>query len=145
MIVPAKPTQLLSPSRKFSLLSGDAAKRLIALAAVILLAIVISPAASDGSRIFLDPGNLTDILRQVSVIGILSLGMTFVILTAGIDLSVGSLLALSSSSVALILTRSVFPWPTAWAIMAAAILAIAATGLVGFANGLVIAKLRIQP
>jgi ribose/xylose/arabinose/galactoside ABC-type transport system permease subunit len=83
---------------------------------VLAIALVTSPRASDGSLVFLDPGNLTDVLRQVSVIGILALGMTFVILTAGIDLSVGSLLALSSSAVALILTRSVFPWPTAWAI-----------------------------
>jgi ribose/xylose/arabinose/galactoside ABC-type transport system permease subunit len=47
----------------------------------------------------------------VSLIGIHSLAMTFVIMTAGIDLSVGSLLALSSSVVALILTRSIFPGP----------------------------------
>ena len=37
---------------------------------------------------------LTDILRQISVIGIIALAMTYVILTAGIDLSVGSILAL---------------------------------------------------
>src|ERR1700760_2075617 len=73
------------------------------------IALATSPRASDGSLVFLDSGNLTDILRQVSVIGILSLGMTFVILTAGIDLSVGSLLALSSSIVALLLTQPIIP------------------------------------
>lgn len=112
---------------------------------VLAIALATSPRAADGSLVFLDPGNLTDILRQVSVIGILSLGMTFVILTAGIDLSVGSLLALSSSIAALTLTRSVLPWPVGWAIAGAAMTAIAATTLVGFVNGLVIAKLRIQP
>jgi ribose/xylose/arabinose/galactoside ABC-type transport system permease subunit len=62
------------------------AQSLTALLGILILAIVISPAASDGSRIFLQSGNLTDILRQVSLIGIISLAMTFVILTGGIEL-----------------------------------------------------------
>jgi ribose transport system permease protein len=121
------------------------AQSVVGLLIVLGIALVTSPRASDGSLVFLDPGNLTDILRQVSVIGILSLGMTFVILTAGIDLSVGSLLALSSSIVALTLTRSLFPWPLPWAVAGAAVLAMAATTLAGFASGLIIAKVRIQP
>ena len=44
---------------------------------------------------FLNPFNLLNILRQVSFTGLIAVGMTFVILTAGIDLSVGSLLALA--------------------------------------------------
>src|SRR5690606_4768871 len=44
---------------------------------------------------FLHPLNQFNILRQVSISGLLAIGMTFVILTAGIDLSVGSLLALA--------------------------------------------------
>ena len=62
--------------------------------------------ASDGSRIFLEAGNLTDILRQISLIGMISLAMTFVILTGGIDLSVGSILALSTALTAMFLTRA---------------------------------------
>jgi ribose transport system permease protein len=112
---------------------------------VLAIALITSPRASDGTLIFLEPGNLTDILRQVSVIGILSLGMTFVILTAGIDLSVGSLLALASSVVALLLTRSLLPGPLPIAVASAALIAIASTTALGFVNGLVIAKLRIQP
>src|SRR6202007_3349199 len=42
---------------------------------------------------FLTPLNLFNILRQVSIYGLLAIGMTFVILTAGIDLSIGSLVA----------------------------------------------------
>jgi ribose transport system permease protein len=121
------------------------AQSVLGLLIVLGIALITSPRASDGSLVFLDPGNLTDILRQVSVIGILSLGMTFVILTAGIDLSVGSLLALSSSIVALALTRSLFPWPLPWAVLGAAVLAMAATTLAGFTSGLIIAKVRIQP
>src|SRR3954464_10992942 len=109
MIVPVNSRRLTATVRKSSIFSGDGTKRLIALAAVILLAIVISPAASDGSRIFLEPGNLTDILRQVSIIGIISLAMTLVILNAGIDLSVGSILAFSTSLTAMALTRF---WPS---------------------------------
>ena len=81
-------------------------KPVVALIGIILLAVLISPAASDGSRIFLQSGNLTDILRQISLIGILSLAMTFVILTGGIDLSVGSILALSTTLAAMALTRA---------------------------------------
>ena len=114
------------------------AQSVMGLIIILAIALSTSPHASDGSLVFLDAGNLTDILRQVSVIGILSLGMTFVILTAGIDLSVGSLLALSSSIVALALTRSLFPWPLAWAVAGAAVLAIAATTLAGFVNGQVL-------
>src|ERR1700741_4683590 len=79
---------------------------LLALLGIVLLAIATSPTAADGSRIFLQAGNLTDILRQLSLIGIISLAMTFVILTGGIDLSVGSILALASTLVAMSLTRA---------------------------------------
>src|SRR5579863_6016272 len=81
------------------------AQSVAALSGILVLAILISPVASDGSRIFLQAGNLTDILRQISVIGIIALAMTYVILTAGIDLSVGSILALSTAVAAMTLTR----------------------------------------
>src|SRR3954471_16545844 len=80
-------------------------KSVLGLIAIFVLAIIISPIAHDGSNIFLQSGNLTDILRQISIIGIIALAMTYVILTAGIDLSVGSILALSTSVVAMTLTR----------------------------------------
>lgn len=117
----------------------------VGLLIVLAIAVITSPRASDGALIFLEPGNLTDILRQVSVIGILSLGMTFVILTAGIDLSVGSLLALASSLVALLLTKSLLPGPLHVAVALAALIAVASTTVLGFVNGLVIASLRLQP
>ena len=110
-----------------------------ALLGILILAILTSPAAANGSRIFLQAGNLTDILRQISLIGILSVGMTFVILTGGIDLSVGSILALSTTFVAGAMAlhgRSI-----AEAIATALILSTAAGAL----NGVTIATLRIQP
>ena len=118
---------------------------LIALVALVILAALVSPTASDGSRIFFEIGNLTDILRQVSVIGIISLGMTLVILTGGIDLSVGSVLALSTALVASVLTRPLLSDAPALHMMLAIAVAVLACGLVGALNGLVVARLQVQP
>jgi ribose transport system permease protein len=115
------------------------AQSLAALLGILILAIVISPTASDGSRIFLQAGNLTDILRQVSLIGIISLAMTFVILTGGIDLSVGSILALSTALVAMFLARG-YTNHIAVAILAA----VAAAAVAGALNGVVVAFTGIQ-
>ena len=117
----------------------------IALVALVILAALVSPVASDGSRIFFELGNLTDILRQVSVIGIISLGMTLVILTGGIDLSVGSVLALSTALVASMLTRNWAPGAPALHMALAIVLAVLACGVVGALNGLVVGKLQVQP
>jgi ribose transport system permease protein len=118
---------------------------LIALVALVLVAALASPIASDGTRIFFELGNLTDILRQVSLIGIISLGMTLVILTGGIDLSVGSVLALSTALVASLLTQNFLPDAPPLHMALAIMLAVAACGLVGALNGLVVARLQVQP
>ena len=112
---------------------------------MIVLAIVFSPRAPDGSIIFLQAGNLTDVLRQMSIIGIMSLGMTFVILTGGIDLSVGSILALSTSITAMALTMWLSPFGNAAHIAIAIAASILACTMIGAMNGYVIAKLRMQP
>jgi len=117
---------------KFTFWSGK--NGILSLIGIVVLAILITP-----TRIFLDPGNLTDILRQVSVTGIISLAMTFVILTAGIDLSVGSTLALATSVVAMELTR-----PNA-NIAIAVLVAVLASAVVGAVNGTCVALLKIQP
>jgi ribose/xylose/arabinose/galactoside ABC-type transport system permease subunit len=66
-------------------------RRVGVLAALIILVI----AASFLSDRFLTVPNLLNVLRQVAIVGILAIGMTFVILTRGIDLSVGSILGIS--------------------------------------------------
>ena len=126
-------------------LRGLLTGRTVALVGIVLLAIVISPISSNGSRIFLEAGNLTDILRQISLIGIISLAMTFVILTGGIDLSVGSILALATTLTAMALTK-------AWAdtgygshIVRAIVAALLGCAAVGALNGVAISALRIQP
>jgi ribose transport system permease protein len=120
-------------------------KGIIGLLAVVVIALLASPHSPRGGLVFLEPGNISDILRQVSEIGILSLGMTFVILIEGIDLSVGTVLAFASSLVALMLMRNTFGLPQFLAIALATVAALLASGLVGLANGLVIARWKIQP
>jgi ribose transport system permease protein len=118
---------------------------LAALLVLVILAVIVSPIAQDGSRIFFQLGNLTDILRQVSLIGIIALGMTFVILTGGIDLSVGSVLALSTALVATSLSHGWVRGAPMVQIAAAIAIAVMACGLVGALNGIVIARLKVQP
>jgi len=138
-VLPSMRARLLRPSQWAN------ARSLWGLAGIVLLAILLSPTASDGSRIFLEAGNLTDILRQVTVIGIIALAMTFVILTAGIDLSVGSILALSTGVVAMIVTKvppgAGYPYAISRAIVAALAISTAA----GTLNGVVIATMGVQP
>ena len=119
-------------------------KSVLGLLGIVLFAILFSPIAHDGSNIFLEPGNLTDVLRQVSVIGIIALAMTFVILTSGIDLSVGSILALSTALVAMFVTR---PGPNNLFLHAglAICISVGLCALVGVANGITISTLSIPP
>ena len=65
-----------------------------------------SPVTSSGKNIFLSYGNLTDVLRQVSITGLVATGMTLVILVGGIDLSVGSVMAFSTVVCAMLLTKA---------------------------------------
>lgn len=141
------PTQhsLLQRVNPFSPQSSFEARSFLALLGIVALAGITSPTTFSGSNIFFQPGNLTDILRQMSIIGIISLSMTFVILTAGIDLSVGSLLAFSSAATAMCLTRywiyTSFPVHVSLAIATAILL----TSALGVLNGIVVARLRVQP
>lgn len=85
---------------------------------------------------FLTPENLLNVVRQNSMLGLVALGMTFVILTGGIDLSVGALLAVGG-----VIAANFSDQGSIIALVAA----VAATTVLGLINGLVIAKARIQP
>ena len=85
---------------------------------------------------FLTEFNISNVLRQNSMLGLVALGMTFVILTGGIDLSVGSFVAVAGVIAALLAGQG-----TLFAVVAA----ISFTALLGLVNGVVIAKGRIQP
>jgi len=85
---------------------------------------------------FLTVQNLLNLLQQSSVVGIIALGMTFVILVAGIDLSVGSTLALSSMTMAILVTSGLGSLP-------AILIALIAGGAIGAINGLISTKLKV--
>ena len=65
---------------------------------ICLVGALTSPHTSSGNNIFLSYANLTDVLRQVSITGLVATGMTMVILLGGIDLSVGSVMGFSTMS-----------------------------------------------
>ena len=100
------------------------------LALLLLLGVLSSPVNSRGVNIFLSPGNLSNVLRQVSNNGMVAVGMTLVILTGGIDLSVGSILALGSVLCAMLLTME--GWTTA-AVVSIPIFTLVLFGLVAWA------------
>ncbi|TIW42719.1 MAG: ABC transporter permease, partial [Mesorhizobium sp.] len=68
---------------------------LIGLVLVAIGGVIFSP-RRHGEILFLNPDNIANIVRAVSETGIIAIGMTFVIITAGIDLSVGAVLGLSA-------------------------------------------------
>jgi ribose transport system permease protein len=87
---------------------------------------------------FLTVGNLVNVLRQSTINGIIAIGMTYVILTAGIDLSVGAILALSTVVTADLLQRGI---PVPMAIL----VGLGLGGLAGLSSGLIITKARVPP
>lgn len=92
---------------------------------------------------FLMAGNLRNITDQVSVIAIIAVGMTMVILSGGIDLSVGSLMALSSV-VAAVLMREWSAWlPPGVSMIVAGLLAILLCGGVGAFTGTMVTRCRV--
>ncbi len=107
---------------------------LAALALVVLLGIVFN---ADGAFFKLETHR--DMLRHVSRVGILACGMTLVILCAGIDLSVGSVLGLCAVAFA---TFSIpWGWPAWYAVPATLAIGL----LCGLSSGALVARFRIQP
>lgn len=88
---------------------------------------------------FLRSGNLLNILRQTSINGIVAVGMTFVIITGGIDLSVGSMVALAAVLAASFAHTGQYP------LVVPILAGLMAGGLCGLTNGVLIAKRRLAP
>ena len=87
---------------------------------------------------FLQPLNILNLLRQVAINALIAYGMTFVILTGGIDLSVGSILALSSALMAGMMVSGLDP-------ILAIIIGCLLGGVMGMVNGLLITKGKMAP
>jgi ribose/xylose/arabinose/galactoside ABC-type transport system permease subunit len=124
--VPARRTPALR-ARAASMLQRQGA--VVALIAVCLFGVIRYEA-------FATPENLLNVLRQNSMLGFVALGMTLVILTGGIDLSVGAVLAVSGITAAML---------SAQGTLVAVAGGLAAGALLGTINGLLITKARIQP
>ena len=86
---------------------------------------------------FMSPINLTNILVQSSIMAVIAMGMTFVIVSGGFDLSVGSTVALAGCIAAMVMLKS--------NIVLGVAAGIAAGATVGLANGLIVAKLKVNP
>jgi ribose transport system permease protein len=102
--------------------------------ALILLIVVFSLFENS----FLKVNNIINILRQVSIVGICAVGMTFVILTGGMDLSVGSVIGVSAVSSALLMSGGTNP-------LLAVLLAIMIGAATGLINGFFINNVGIAP
>ncbi|MDT7607752.1 MAG: ribose transport system permease protein [Pseudonocardiales bacterium] len=110
---------------------------LFGLVLVFVAAAALSP-SRDGELVFLDSQNLFNVVRSISEIGILSVGMTLVILVGGIDLSVGSVLGLASVGAATLLVNNDLG-------VAVTVLLVLAIGLgFGLLQGFSVAKFGIQ-
>lgn len=103
---------------------------LLALATLCLVSALLSDR-------FLSPTNITNVLLQASVLAVVTIGMTFVIVGGGFDLSVGSVVALSGCVAAAVMLEA--------GILAGIAAGIAVGALVGLVNGVTVAKLRVSP
>lgn len=115
-------------------LANPISRALIALVLVMLMGLVFN---ADGA--FFKWGTHRDALRQASVFGILACGMTLVIISGGIDLAVGSILALVAVCVSIFSIH--WNWPAWWALPLSLAVGVACGGL----SGSVISFFRIQP
>jgi ribose transport system permease protein len=103
---------------------------------ILVLLVAGSSAVSDT---FLKPNNISNVLRQAVAIGLVSIGQTFVIITAGIDLSVGSVISLTSCLAAGFMRgRDAMIIPVVALVIALAL-------IIGFCNGFIIVKMGITP
>lgn len=127
----AKPTSIKSG---VSIKSG-ATQKLLAFASLIILVLVFSLSSSN----FFQFDNIVGIMLSTAVIGVLAVGSTFVIITGGIDLAVGTVMTFSSVMTGVIITTWNLPMPLGVAG------GIATGALCGLISGLAVAKMKIPP
>ena len=114
---------------------SSAVQTLLAFGALIAMVVVFSIASPN----FLQFDNIVGILLATAVNGVLALGVTFVIIAGGIDLSIGTVMSLSAVMAGVVITRWQLPIPLG-------IVAGLATGVAaGMVNGFVIARLKLPP
>jgi ribose transport system permease protein len=107
--------------------------------AIFLLLVVLCVIVTALNPRFLSPANVQNTARLIGAFGIFSLGLGLVIITGGIDLSVGSSFALLGVLLSIMLTEWHLPWPVAVLVI------VVFAALVGLVHGLLITRLRLQP
>jgi ribose transport system permease protein len=105
---------------------------------------LLVPEPRIGSR-FLTAGNLLAIVDRIVVIAVIAIGMTMVIITAGIDLSVGSLIALSAVIGTLIMKMLGGLDAPGWVVLVGFLGGVLACGVVGALGGLIVARFKVAP
>lgn len=123
-----------APSKKRFRLSAGAFHKVSALLTLLILIFIFS----FGNAAFFSVNNGLTVLLQTAVIGLLGIGMTLVIITGGIDLSVGSVLALSGTITGMLVKTGV-------PVVPAMFVGVCTGALCGLFNGFVITKMRITP
>jgi ribose transport system permease protein len=121
--------------RPQALVRSDAIQRLLAFGALIVMVAVFSVASPN----FLQFNNFVGILLATAVNGVLALGVTFVIISGGIDLSIGTVMTLSAVMTGVLITNMHLP------ILVGLVGGIATGGIAGLVNGVLIARLKIPP
>jgi ribose transport system permease protein len=106
---------------------------------IFILLLVLCIAVAFRNPRFLSPSNLQNTGRLIGLFGIFSIGSGLVIITGGIDLSTGSLMALMGVQLAILLVDKHWPWPLA--ILSVLIV----SSLLGLIHGLLITRLKLQP
>lgn len=114
---------------------SGAMQRVLAFAALIIMVVYFSLASPN----FLTVTNIVGILLATAVNGILALGVTFVIISGGIDLSIGTVMTFAAVITGVLITNMQLP------IVVGVIGGLLAGGLCGFVNGVLIAKLKLPP
>ncbi|MED4204746.1 ABC transporter permease [Neobacillus mesonae] len=128
-------TQLVSNDKKKIQMKSNAIQQFLAFASLIVLFIFFSIASPN----FFQFDNVIGILLSTSVIGILALGATFIIITSGIDLSVGTVMTLCSVMAGIFITSMGLP------VIIGVIGGILTGAVAGLLAGLAISKMRIPP
>jgi len=95
--------------------------------------------------VFLKRSNLLAIVDRIVVIALIAIGMTMVIITAGIDLSVGSLIALSAVIGTLLMKKMGGLQASGWVVLVGFLAGILSCGIVGALGGLVVARFKVAP
>ena len=122
-------------SSKQSVFQSGTMQRVLAFSALIVIFIVFSLASPN----FFKFENVVAILLSTGVNGVLALGVTFVIITAGIDLSVGTVMTFSAVMAGVFVTYWKLPVPVG------VVAGLGAGALCGFINGVVVAKMKVPP